>query len=907
MKDSVKSGLKKFLVGLIACLMLLGIVPIGMITMRPHTDADAGVFLRFAPEAEACVSAVGSSPMRNVSTAGLYQVGCRSDVYFKFDLQSLSEKDIAENMNRSVLRLIALPSNTPSPVPLRLWLMPDSDWNASTKYVDRPVAFGEKNLAEWNGNPSGRESAVLETDLTEHIKSLIQAGKHTLSLHLDTPVTNAYAIIAGSGFEDAAYRPCLKAVTGEAEDPDPSDLTKSVLTRSAVSADGSSLYLQYRFQPENIQGAMYDITFRDDTAIDFSQTQISVLPQAEWNEGSTPTGDAVPVIPHTDEAFSEVTDAVNDVYAAGKTEITFCLSGDANRFSDLRKKAEAPPQLAIHVSDEEHIVSAVEASVYALRDNPSPGEISSDLSDSYTTEAGITSELRWSTTVSDADDPVERISKKGEISRPAWFQNDETVLTSVSIKSGDYERIRRYALNLIPEPMPEFDKAKVSDYIDISQSSANTGRCLEAVRASVQSRWIGRRYYAYRTVDQNALLAATLKTVHNCPNYLTLKLWGEEIPNLPLCIESLQHPDAPSMELTVPEQQTAEDGFLYLSYRIPEEYLTEDDFVSLRLSTPSSAFSEGAIPWNLYGIFSGQTSFFRPQNYAKQGEHYEKTVFGQNSFSGFLKKLYHKAQDMGVLPKNEEEASSEPEEIVTDSETGMLAVNDVNSRFAVFCPKDSSVAEVFRSAEEYHTYAKLPVEKEESGIYRLDYDRYQILFNHAEKAQTIPDAFGLSGVYQDLQSDICYAFLQNGELADDSVLPEGAVLKSGKELLAESNATLVLKHLSDPLYASSWRISAINGISVSRVKHTYPLTVAAVTVKDVGKTPEAGETMRVICCVYDQNRLAGYTTQTFTPIAGHSEYHVGFAPVTVEAGQQLKIFVEPAKQQPHPISPKFEL
>ncbi len=904
MKDSVKSGFKKFLVGLIACLMLLGVVPIGMITMRPHTADDTDAFLRFAPETEACVSAAGNGLMNKVSTPGLYRVGCRSDVYFKLDLQSFSEDKIIKNLSRAVFRMIALPSDVQTPVPVRLWLMPSSDRDIPSQYADRPVALGETKLAEWNGNPIGKEAAILETDLTEQLKKWVQEGRHSVSLHLDTPLTSAGAVIAGSSFEDASYRPCFKVICGAAEDPDPSDLTKSVLMHSAISRDGSSLYLQYRLDPRNIQGAMYQVALN--AAV--SQANPAVLPEAVWNENSSvPEGEKVPVL-SDDEGNPDLTDAVNDAYAAGKTEITVCLTGEKNLFS-ARGRTDTPPSLTIRVSDDKHIVSAVEASVYALRNNRSPLEICTDLSDSYTTEDGTSAELRWTAVSPETGEKDGRISEKGRISRPAWFQNPAPVLAEAHIKSGDYTRIRRYVMNLIPESMPEFDKDKITDYMDISQSSSSSGHCLENIHASTHSHWIGSRNYSYRAIEQDSLLAVTMKTQSDTRNYLTLKVWGEEISNLPLHIESLQNPAAEPMILTVPEQQAAEDGFLYLTYPIPEDYITEQDHVRLRMFTPSDAFSETAVPWKIYGIFTGQAANFHPQAFAKQGERYEKTIFGQPGFSEFLQKLYRKAQDMGFLPDTSATLPAKPEspDILMDGETGMLAIHDLDTQLAVFCPRESTTAEIFRSAASYNAYARVPVSDGENHLSHLDYGVYQILFNRTPNAQPISESFGLSGVYRDLQSDICYAFLQSGELADDSVLPDGAVLKSGSELYVNGDEPLVLKRLSAPLYASSWRVSAINGISVSQINRNQPLTIAAVTVKDIGSIPESQEKIRITCGIYEQNRLIGFSTQTFEPIAGHSEYHIGLAPVTAAPGQQLKIFVEPANQEPHTLTPKLEL
>ena len=220
MKELLFSGMKKLAVILIASVMLLGVVPVGMIS-RPTTVSAEGEFLRLSPAAETFVSAkLDEQGLSGSQIApGLQMVGDSYDTYLRFDLSSLLDKDTAD-VHEAKLRLAVVRGGGEGAVPVRLWLMPDNAWNESMTYQSRPPVLGEIKLAETAVDSRNARNALVELDMTEYVKKWIEDGRTSVSLHLDASGTSIAAVFAGTDYEDKAYRPCLKVVTGDAADPD---------------------------------------------------------------------------------------------------------------------------------------------------------------------------------------------------------------------------------------------------------------------------------------------------------------------------------------------------------------------------------------------------------------------------------------------------------------------------------------------------------------------------------------------------------------------------------------------------------------------------------------------------------------------------------------------------------------
>lgn len=944
MKEKIFSACKKIAVILIACIMVLGLVPVGILTIRPHTTAAEGEFLRLFPQTEVTVMAQNGqekSPYLRLPH-GVHTVGDRADSYLQFDLQSLLDKKKLAQVQKAALRLTFLPNERTEKTPVRLWLMPSSDWDGEMKYQDRPSPLGEVKLAEWIPNSNTKEAKVVEVDLTAYLQKWIEDKTTKISMHMEGLGNNFGSMFAGSAYEDSLYRPYLKVVTGDATDPDNQDISKVWLEKTALSGDsgkrifrignGTDAYLQFRLKPENIRGAMYraELQLTPDSQ---EQTELTVyrIANGDWSEGEIlPRGEEQQIFaqPKCSESGTwnlDLTDAVNDAYAKGETAVTLRISGGEEAVSFLQSGKDAP-FLKISASDNAEVVAMTEAAIYALDENPSPNKITQKLSESYTTESGVRAQLRWraqdAVTGADASD---FLSEDGQITRPEWFEDGREILATVQISAGKHQRERTYRMTILPEESSNHIGWEFGDYLKVGDSADESYHGAAERNTSVHNRWIGGKGFSYRTMEPGGMLAVHMAVDAEKQNYLTLKIWKPERPNQTLLIENLRDRQAEPILCSFPAEVPAEDGFLYLTYPIPLSQTRGEEFVALRLHMPENPEQEEVSLWNIYGVYTTQTPYFDPLTFAEQGEVFDgKEGTERSAFRKLLRRLYQAAkqpwEDFAQRWNDEEErlaetrASALPKEAEEsfawlEAETPMLVFDDDGDRIAISLREEEQRAEIHRATSYYDTYAESALHKGEQGFVWVDYGKYQVFRNMADEAQPIPwkESGTLAGVYQDLAKNEYYAFLREGQMADDSVLPPDAQLETGAMLMLAENESRVLKRLSKPLEHAEWRVSAINQQSISQISLNRDLEISQITVKNSVSNREETEELRIVCGVYQKGYLAGLSCKRFTVIPGRGEYRVTIPTIQVTKGQTLKIFIEPALQKPRQMEPKLEL
>ena len=955
MKEKVVSALKKAVVIVIASVMVLGLVPVGLMTLKPNTVSAEGEFLRFAPAKEASVMSRTEEKKAagNNLAEGLYPVGGESHAYLQFDLQSLMDnKDLGE-VKKATLRLIAVNGGIDTGQPMRLWLMPSVDWNGDMGYEDRPTALGEIKIADLPVDVKGKETQVLEIDLTAYLQKWLEDKKNQVSLHLDAAGSALAAVIAGSAYEDAACRPCLKVVAGEASDPDPADLTKTWLEKTAQTGTNSSdkelyagrgadTYLKFRFNPGNIQGAMYvvNLKLRMLRADEDAEIFIYKISNGQWNEGEKlPQGeetliDAVrPDIGGVVQSI-DLSDAVNDAYARGEVSLTLRISGGETGQVVFSNRGEDAPRLSLRVSDHENIVAATQAAVYTLEDNASPDAIADNLSESYTTEAGTRAEIRWTAVdAATGEDAKVILSENGRVTRPQWFENSRQIRATAAISSGDYSREREYLLTVLPEEMPDYTGWTFGNDINLGSPGHEDDFDFAEVHAPAHSRWIDGKNFPYRTLEADGNMAMTMAVDPEKQNYLTVKIWKAEKPTSALLIENMQDRTADPIVITPPAEISAEDGFLYLTYPLPLAQTQGKQYISLRfrVDAETAETEEAMVPWSIYNVYSGQTSYFDPLTFADQGEVVAgKAPGGDSSFAKLLRRMYMAAkqpwEDFTELWKSEdareqqreavpvstespqEEEPAEERFVWIEAQPPMLAFDGGGDGIAISVWETKGRVEIHRNSSLYDTYAETELKNYRDGLTAIDYDKYRVFRNTSGRERSIPwEAEGLSGIYQDMLGGGYYAFLRDGEMADDSVIPADEVMELGKNLKLSARSTIVLEKLAEPLYGADWRISAINGRAVAQVKLNRKLTISQVTVKNAGYDAEQESELRVICCAYESGKLRGIAQETFSVIPGYGAYQVNLPAMTVMPGQTLKIFVEPVNRQPGELTPKLEL
>lgn len=946
MKGRFIAALKKIAVILIASIMVLGIVPVGVLTLRPHTANAEGEFLRFSPVEEASVmrAAEEGEYLKN-RNEHLLMVGGKSHTYLQFDLQSLIGQKETAPIRQATLRLTAVRTGIEKPLPVRIWMMPSSNWNSGMTYQNRPSSVGEIKLAELTVDPA--EAEVVELDITAYLRKWVEEETQKVSLHLDAGGDGIAAIFAATAHEDSLYRPCLKVVTGDAFDPDSMDITKAWLDKTAqvggggtgdfYVGKGADTYLEFHLKPENIRGAMYQVNL-ELTAMHTdpdAKIEIYQLKNGEWNQDQwLPRGeevliDTVDVSPYRQRYKIDLSHPVNDAYAGGETQLTLRISGSEDGRVIFSNREGEQPRLRVWVSDAGDKTAVTEAILDALEDNTAEG-VTHNLSASYTTENGNSAQLRWTAKdAADGTDAKDVLNERGEISRPKWFEDSRVIQAVATVSAGEYTKKREYLLTVLPEEMPDKKQQNLDNMVNLGQSADEDDHGFAFRNADVSSRWIGTKHFPYRTLQKDGLMAMALAVDPQQQNYVTLKIWKKEKPTFPLLIENMENRNQEPLVITAIEELAAEDGFLYLTYPLPMEQTRGREYVTLRLRSIEETVEaeEEPVRWNLYGIYTGQSLYFDPMTFAEQGETFAgKKTQGVSVFKRLLKRIYMAAKEPwedfreqwrqedaataeeDVLPTEEEVLNEDlPVErfVWMDSQPPMLAFDDSSDRIAITL-WEKNRTQIHRSTLNYDTYAEGVAKEYAEGLTAIDYYKYRIFRNVFGRERYVPNEEGMEGIYQDLITGECYSFLQEGQTADESALPEGVTLKDGSELRIPGKSTVVLKLLAEPLSSTAWRISEINNRSVARLNLNRRLTVSQVTVLNTGQMPPGTKELQVLCCVYEKGMICGISRQTFTTSPEIFEYVVHLPEITVEPGQSLKLFVEETERLGE-MTPKLNL
>ena len=926
--ENFLSGIKKLAVMLIAGVMLLGVVPVGLVS-KPTTVSAEGEFLRISPSAEAFVSSKygerGTSG-RDISS-DLNMVGEQYDTYLRFDISNLLDKNINE-IHKAALRLAVVNTGMENTDTVQLWHMQDNVWNESVTYENRPSSVGELKLADISMAACCKTGSVVEVDLTEYVKNQIENDSSVLSLHLNAAGSGT-ASFAASLYEDRAFRPCLKIITGDAVDTDQSDLTKAWLENSVSTGNSkyaenalyignsSEIYLKFHLNRGNIQGAMYDIRLKADLLRAKDGTDISVylVHCGDWSSINEPAESEETLVHNsaltegTESLAVNLTDPVNDIYSAGGEFITLRIAADSDGESVFYSSGNLAPRLDIRATDSPRVVASVEAGARALGENPAPAAITSDLLENYAAADGTKAFFKWS-----AYDPetgkriYDILSDDGTITRPKWFEDSRTIHAKAVIASGAYRTERSFILTVLPDDPPNYDGLQFADCTDIGSSADESAKYAEFVNAPAHSRRIDGNNLTYRTLENDGIMVLNMAVDPQRQNYLTLKLWKPESPSVSLTIASLQDNSAGALVCGYPTESSREDGFIYLTYPLPAEYTQGRAYVSLKI-TPAEPAAEDSAMWSIYGAYTGQSPYFDPLSYAEQGETFlAKASLTDTAFYQFLKQLYETTQQvipiLGDTADNSRTVKAPSYTWVDNSGISVLAFSSGENKTAVSVSASDGKFSVRRNALYYDSYSEAYADIA-NGITDIEYGPFRIIRNQSSSEISLPK--NLSGVYRDLINGGYYSFIKDGEMTDDSILPQDVELKDGSCISVAPEETIILELVAEPLCCADWRVSKINGKAVAGLSINQETSINEICVKNIGKSPNDEESLKVICCVYERGYLAGMTSQSFTANSDQIEYTIELSPVAVKPGQTIKIFVESADSEPDTITPKLEL
>ncbi len=484
MKEKWLAGLKKTAVMLIAAVMVLGLVPVGLM-VSPTTVRAEGEFLRILPEAESCVGELGANKENSIfnHNDGTLLTGGNYDAYLRFDIRHLMDKK-TEDIHKATLRLVLLRTPAEKGEHLGIYQMTQGTGFPS-KNRGKSMNMGEISVGDVLVTPQKEGTArVVEVDLTPYLKKWVEDGLGRVSLRIGGFGENVIAILAGRKYEDPAFRPCLKVVTGNAQDPDSLDITKvwqknKIITGQpggenageVVLGNGGELYLKYGIHPQNIQGTIYcaELQFKQLETEENTQIKVYQVPGMDWNVLQQrrkmmilDTAELVYAGEVTEDGI-DLSYAFQEAFQTGKTEVNFLVQA-----SEGSMVLEANPKLVVRVSDQREIKTVMEAMIHTLGENVSASEITQNLPKRYHAKTGATAEIKWSVT-----DRVtglsaeETIDTDGEVHRPHWFEKNKRVWATATVTAGSYSRKRTYPFTVVPEPMPEYMGRTLQDMIAI--------------------------------------------------------------------------------------------------------------------------------------------------------------------------------------------------------------------------------------------------------------------------------------------------------------------------------------------------------------------------------------------------------------------------------------------------------
>ncbi len=915
MKEQLMTAVKKIAVMFSAAVMILGIVPVGLM-VSPTTVRAEGEFLRILPQEEMYLGADRTEKENSVlkNNDGTWLAGGTYDAYMRFDIRNLLDKKV-EEVHGATLRLVLLRTPAKQVAPLRISLVQEGDWEKSL------IPVGEVPVGEILVSPKEDGAPlVAEVDLTTYLKQWIESGRETVSLHIDGITDGVTAVCAGKNHEDPAFRPCLKVVTGNAQDPDSQDITKVwqknlIATGQAgkanagevVVGNGSHVYLQFGMHPENIKGAIYQAGLQLELLRADADAELKIYQFKEMNADniSQRRKTGLPVdaeLIYSGKALElgeiDLAYAFQKAWQEDKTEVNLLLQGSGGMvFAENL-------DLKVRVSDDEDIRTVMEAVTHTLGENPSAKEITRNLPKEYKAENGKTANIRWK-----ALDNLtglsarEVVAANGKVRQPRWFEESRSVSATATVTAGDYSRSRSYDMTILPAEMPAHGDSSFGSMVAIGDTESEKKQQFESSGTAMRDRFVAGKNLPYRSLPEKGVMALQLAVSPEEQNYLTLKIWaGDSFDGVQ--IRSLQNRELNAVSITRPElTAAAEDGFLYLTYPLPMTYTRDRSYVSLQMTAlqPEALTENQEIP-EIYGAYITQTPYFDPATFVDEGEVLVKKLsFADTALYQFFQRIKTRFnQNLTVAERT----------VVEDEEENMILIKSEDSRLILSLSGQERETDIYQETPYYSAYSRTVVaDYAEGKVQAIDYGVYRIFRNQSEESQSLPwQEEGLSGLYRELTEGGYYSFIRDGEMADTSVLPEGTIIENGESFQVAPGETVVLMLVAEPLACPDWRVSEINGQSVSGITLTEEMDLTSVTIRNLGASSEKEQNFVLLCGVYERGMLTGMQKTTVTVLPGQMQETIALPEaLRVLPGQALKIFLNHQGTNLQAVTPVLEI
>lgn len=941
-KSKVLSIVQKVIVMFIACLMLLGVLPIGLM---PDSDTAKynGEFVRLSPTSE-----IYSNP--GADGSGTAVIGSSGSAYLKFSLDRFADTN-TDDIKSIKLRLAFLNGSGAVGGDVAVSIIPDGINPKHGIGLSFPV-LNETPAATLYPQTGGTADSLSEIDMTEYAKALLAQNKTEISFRL-SGTSSVCPVIASNAYGDPAYRPCLKVVTGEAEDTDSGSLEKVRLTDavyvsshmpnasgSRLAAEGAHLlagggnetYLKYDIDENAVLGTVYSAVLSLSSALSSpNKIQIYCINNNQWtgdtiSYSNRPRGDentASSAFAATAKASGrtnfDITQTVCEALTRGIKTLTFRITGiDGDtpiHFSGTGNPKTAP-QLYIKASDDKNVSCTAEAALNALGSNRA-SFVTMNLASSYSAADNTDAKIKWTEYNDDGNNITNRhISENGEVARPKWFEGNAQVHAVASIRSGDYTAKREFRLTVPAEAAPNYSKYKFGNYTDIGNSRSEDDQKLECVNTSGSKwRWVDGRIFTYRIPDDNGAMVLNFSCISGSDNFLTLKLWeSEETQSRGFMLAPI---DGSPILLSPPTKAANhESGFVYATYALPRSFTDGKSYVSLRLSCAKDDTGESE-PRGIYAAYMTQSPYFEPSLFSKQGEKLiSEPFFGESAIRKFIDNLQAISTPLNFTDETPystndgTNAASAAQQLSVDDATGNIVFAGPDANIAFSIDEDAGSAAVYQRLEYYDRYSSDCPVISENGLVSVDFGDYKMIWNkYGDKAVQIPyERLEMSGEYKEVLSGNYYSFSEDWQMKDDSVIPNGIELQDGKSLAIPQQSAVLLVHAADPMQSSDWRVNMINDRSVSSLAFENGEKVQSVTVKAVGGIPDNAETVNIMFCVYEDGKLISLCEKSADVFRSINIYTVDFSEfdIYMKKGLSFRIFVLDNTEKLTDLAPKLE-
>ena len=933
-KEELIEAVKKIIVLFLAIIMLVFFLPVGLVP-EPDFNNESGELVRLTPGLEIYSDDNDENNLR--------KIGLSHSAYYTFNLDGFADTDI-DDINSARFRISFVKgsggiNNVVEISTLADGIVPDR------AVVGAGGVFFEKKFTQVYPQTTGADDSLCEIDMTDYVKERLQNGKTELSLRV-TGRTPACLYMADSGYDDPMYRPCLKIATGVSTDTEAQTLKRAEL-RDAVYVSqsegersgeslaanntlnvggGNEIYLRFELTEAAIIGSVYSAVLSlNKLGDEESRVKIYCINNDEWTGGSisyskrprggestaftslsAPTG--------IDGRISfDVTQAVCEARNLGLTSLTFRITCDDEIAFSGKQNLRLAPQLYLKASDDANIVCASEAALKALGANKA-SFVTMKLPEEYSSADGTDAKIRWMEYDTGGKEVSHKhISTDGEVTRPKWFEGDCEILAVAEIRSGKYRSRRQFSLTVPAEAAPDYSKYKFGNYIDIGTGKSEEEQKFESVDVGgTRRRWADGRMFTYRVPEEGGVMVLNFSCMPDTDNYFTLKLWEGDSLYGGFALEVCGAETKDRLVLSAPTGTAGSDGgFVYATYALPRSFTEGKTQISLRLTCAET--EEELSARGVYAAYLTQSAFFEPKQFAKQGEKsISEPSFGERAIMKFIENLKSLAIPISLdgAPESEE-VTEQPRQLVSvDADKGsvVFAGEELNIAFSI--DKAAKTAVIYQRLEYYDRYSSGCPVTEADGVTVIDYGDYKLAWNQSDTAKPLPyNNIELSGAYKEIISQSYCTFSEEWQMMDDSVIPEGTVVSDGREMVIDAGATVLLVHVAEPMHASDWRVSQINGRNISNLVFGPNEKIESITIKSVGGISSDVNEANVIFAIYEDEKIISVGRRTVPVVESLSIYMVDLSEyeMYMKKGLTMRVFVYDGTEPVSEFTPKLEL